>query len=232
MVKDIETWNKIKDGVFDWAEKTNNTKIYNYIEEKHSSGKWIGAMWAWRCVHIPCDDFVEHEGCSSHSEICYNDANPDEHICTHYDEQGNIFGCMPFLMDSTHWKSTKYGFEKWANRTDNTKIYDYIEGKHASGQWGGMHVDYYVDKDSEEQTPKEDECEWKCVQGSGEEIGIGEEIRGFEVCWDPCYPDDNKCTISHYNGTWEDCRPMLEDRETWNKVKDGIYDWSMRNNQE
>lgn len=87
------------------------------------------------------------------------------------------------MYDKDNWERSKDKFYDWTKRTDQMEVYYFLEGL------------------VEGEPQKDDKCECEEI-GLGEEIGFFEEYLGFKVCMDPCYPDDIKCAISHYNGTW------------------------------
>jgi len=121
--------------------------------------------------------------------------------------------CLPDLMDQQNWSNIKVLFKDWAHRTENLKIYDYIEEKHSSGQWGGSSV-------------STDQCQWTCTGGGSDEVGLASEFKQFSICHNTCNPDEHKCSINHWDGEWEECNPMVKDKETWNRIKDGVKTWA------
>lgn len=154
MVKDKETWNRIKDGVKTWAEKSENMPIYNYVEDGHNSGRWNDYKWEWKCTW-GTDDYCGYNGLSI-TQICYNQANPDEHLCTTFYGFGSVSDCIPDLMNVDVWNSIGADFQIWAEKTENVPVYEYINSKHESGAWSGS----YNQNDHEEQV-----CEsknWQC----------------------------------------------------------------------
>ena len=120
MLMDSEIWADIEGDVNEWARRSGNMDIYDYIEDKHENGSWgrndadsdkNSDECEWTCV--PACDEDNTESCS-YVRICYKDCVTDGNGCILFQEDGTWEECKTMLMDYVTWANITGELQKWA----------------------------------------------------------------------------------------------------------------------